>query len=62
MSKLNIVYHNLLNSLTPQGWWPLTKKGFHPKHHSGRPKTAKHKLEIIIGAILTQYRLDGFYL
>lgn len=51
---LQEIYNELLKKSNPQGWWPLTIKGFRPKHHSGRPKTAKHKFEIIIGAILTQ--------
>lgn len=54
MNKFKLVYGRLLNHFTPQGWWPLTLEGFHPKHHSGKPKTDKHKFEIIIGAILTQ--------
>jgi len=48
------IYNKLFEHLGPQGWWPLTIEGFHPKHHVGRPKTDKHKFEIIIGAILTQ--------
>ena len=48
------VYNKLHNAFGPQGWWPLTIKGFESKHHSGEPKNDKHRFEIIIGAILTQ--------
>ncbi len=54
MNKIQLVYDLLYKSFGKQGWWPLTLKGYKSKHHSGKPKTAKHKFEIIIGAILTQ--------
>ena len=54
MDKIKKIYNVLLSKFGFQGWWPLTTKGFHPEHHSGRPKAEKHKFEIIIGAILTQ--------
>lgn len=54
MGNIKQIHELLLNSFDPQGWWPLTINGFHPKHHSGKPKTQKDRFEIIIGAILTQ--------
>jgi endonuclease-3 related protein len=54
MNKIKKIYRILSQKFGNQGWWPLTLEGFEPKHHVGRPKTAKHKFEIIIGAILTQ--------
>jgi len=54
MNKIKKIYKTLLDNFGFQGWWPLTTGGFHPKHHSGGPKTQHNKFEIIIGAILTQ--------
>lgn len=54
MSKIQLIYSTLFKSFGPQGWWPLTISGHKTKHHSGEPKTGKHRLEIIVGAILTQ--------
>jgi len=54
MDDFKKIYNILLNSFGPQGWWPLTIKGNKSKHHAGKPKTSKHKFEIIIGAVLTQ--------
>jgi len=54
MDEIKKIYNVLLSKFGFQGWWPLTINGFHPKHHSGKPKAEKHKFEIIIGAILTQ--------
>ncbi len=54
MDEIKKIYKTLLDNLDKQGWWPLTTKGFHPKHYSGKPKTQKNRFEIIIGAILTQ--------
>src|SRR3989338_5603105 len=48
------IYQLLHERYGPQGWWPLTKRGFRPKHHSGKPANDKHRFEIFIGAILTQ--------
>lgn len=57
-------YRLLLKFHGPQGWWPLSGKDrtgraekrpeHEPKHHNGRPLTSKDRLEIMIGAILTQ--------
>lgn len=54
MNKIRLIYGQLYKSFGPQGWWPLTIEGYKSKHHVGKPKTDKHKFEIIIGAILTQ--------
>lgn len=52
--KIKQIYKILLKKFSPQGWWPLTIKGIHPKHHVGEPKNERDRFEIIIGSILTQ--------
>jgi endonuclease III-like uncharacterized protein len=52
--KIKVIYEKLFSEFGPQGWWPLTIDGYESKHYSGRPKTDKHRFEIVIGAILTQ--------
>jgi len=53
-------FHILQRHFGPQNWWPTTPPGKkHPvyrKHpaHSGCPGTEKAKLEVCVGAILTQ--------
>jgi endonuclease-3 related protein len=54
MNKIEQIYHKLLEMYGPQGWWPLTVDGFHSKHYMGKPKSFKHRFEIIVGAICTQ--------
>lgn len=54
MNNLEEIYNLLLNKFGCQGWWPLTIEGYESKHHSGEPKTEKHRFEISMGAILTQ--------
>ena len=54
MNTILLIYKKLYSKYSPQGWWPLTIKGYKSKHHVGRPKKDKHRFEIIIGAILTQ--------
>ena len=54
MNKIQLIGNKLYKSFGKQGWWPLTIEGYESKHHSGGPKTDKHRFEIIIGAILTQ--------
>lgn len=51
------VYEKLYSSFGPQGWWPITKKGkklpgYYPLSYSR--KKYSEKLEICLGAILTQ--------
>ena len=53
-------YRRLLRRFGPQGWWPTTSAGGsrprykrHPDS-SGSPKSEREKLEVCIGAILTQ--------
>ena len=53
---IKTIYQKLLKSFSPQGWWPVTKeKDIVPRYHKKINKNEKHKLEIIFGAILTQY-------
>lgn len=54
MNKIKLIYNELYSAFGPQGWWPLTIKGYESKHYVGRPKKDKQRFEIIIGAILTQ--------
>ena len=54
--KLREIYDILLNSFGPQGWWPVYSDGgpgYHPDDFS-YPSTGRQRLEIAIGAILTQ--------
>lgn len=58
-SQFTKIYMILLNAYGNQGWWPLTSDGktkpeYHPKDYS-YPNTETPQLEIIFGAILTQY-------
>src|SRR3989338_809242 len=56
MRKLNEVYATLLKEHSPQGWWPLIKKGKVIHHPSFTTKrlTKSERFEICTGAILTQ--------
>lgn len=57
MSSPRKIYSILLKKLGPQGWWPITPRDrLVPVYHRGRysPKTSREKLEICLGAILTQ--------
>ncbi len=54
--KLREIYEALLKSFGPQGWWPVYSDGG-PGYHPGDfsyPSTERQRLEIAIGAILTQ--------
>ena len=63
--RLQKLYEKLLESYGPQGWWPLTGvtgmqptktgslHGYHPNDYS-YPKNESQRLEICIGAILSQ--------
>ena len=49
------IYKLLLDHFGEQGWWPTTKEGgYKPEHRGERPKVEKERLEIVVGAILTQ--------
>lgn len=49
------IYRLLLNHFGEQGWWPTTREGEEkPGHRGEEPKTERQKLEIVVGAILTQ--------
>jgi len=68
MNQLKEIYEMLYSLYGPQGWWPLLElsndrhinitksgslKGYHPGDYS-YPRTEAQKLEICIGAVLTQ--------
>ena len=53
MDLLN-VYNILLKDYGPQNWWPATKQGRIKPEYTGGPKNDTQKLEVCIGAILTQ--------
>jgi len=49
------IYEVLLNYFGEQGWWPTTREGeTKPEHRGEEPRTEREKLEIVVGAILTQ--------
>ena len=59
--NIQTLYSALLRKFGPQGWWPLTtqagkqgydERGYHPSLYT--PHQEEHRLEISIGAILTQ--------
>ena len=55
--KVNLynIYKKLYDGFGSQGWWPTTKPGeTRPIHRGKRPDTERERLEIVIGAILTQ--------
>lgn len=49
------LYLQLLRAYGPQGWWPLhlSGAGYHPQHFE-LPQTDLERLEIALGAVLTQ--------
>ncbi len=53
MNVIKKMYETLLNSYGPQGWWPLSGIGYHPKRYY-LPKTHAQIFEVYVGAILTQ--------
>ena len=52
--KLIEIYNLLLKAYGQQLWWPTTKEGKIKPEYTGGPKNDKQKLEVSIGAILTQ--------
>lgn len=49
------IYKILLNHFGEQGWWPTTEEGkTRPEHRGKKPRTERERLEIVLGAILTQ--------
>ena len=51
------IYHFMLSEHGPQGWWPLTCEISGRGYHPGKflfPKTRQGRLEVCLGAILTQ--------
>tara|TARA_Y100000310_G_scaffold317376_1_gene370202 strand:+ start:1371 stop:2042 length:672 start_codon:yes stop_codon:yes gene_type:complete len=53
MTKIRLIYDELLSLYGHQGWWPLIEHGYHLKQYNF-PTTNQQKFEICIGAILTQ--------
>ncbi len=53
MELINI-YNALLEEYGSQLWWPTTSEGEIKPQYTGGPKSDKQRLEICIGAILTQ--------
>ena len=59
------IYEKLMELYGPQGWWPVTPiGGCKGSVSAGQiygigPKNEKQQLEIILGAILTQYSPFG---
>jgi endonuclease-3 related protein len=51
--QLYKLYEELLAKHGPQGWWPTRKYGYHPSNKT-RKLSEEEKLEICVGAILTQ--------
>ncbi len=54
MKQLTQIYETLNKAYGKQGWWPLSKGKLHSKHHNGAPKNNIDRVEICVGAILTQ--------
>lgn len=55
MNKIRAIFEKLNAAYGPQHWWPVTDKGKTKPEYQPREKlTEKQKLEICIGAILTQ--------
>lgn len=50
---LHTLYKKLLKKHGPQGWWPTRRFGYHPTNKT-RKLSEEEKLEICVGAILTQ--------
>jgi len=48
------IYKTLLKRYDKQGWWPITPPGHVEPVYDKGPRTAKQKLEVCFGAILTQ--------
>lgn len=56
-SLIERFYHRLMEAYGPQGWWPLLLSQSGPVYHRGEygfPKNDDQRLEICLGAILTQ--------
>ncbi|MDT8447774.1 MAG: hypothetical protein RRB13_12865 [bacterium] len=56
-SLLEAFYHRLMGAYGPQGWWPLFLSSSGPLYHKGDasfPQNDQQRLEICLGAILTQ--------
>lgn len=48
------IYSLLLNKYRRQLWWPVTEEGQIKPEYTGGPKNDKQRLEVAIGAVLTQ--------
>ena len=52
--NLEKIYNTLLKEYGSQQWWPVTGEREIKPRYTGGPKTEKQRLEVTIGAILTQ--------
>lgn len=48
------IYQRLIKAYGKQGWWPVTQPGGTRPVYSGGPKSARQRLEVMVGAVLTQ--------
>lgn len=54
-TRVYSVYKKLFDAFGPQGWWPTTPPDeIKPIHTGKKPEKERERLEIIVGAILTQ--------
>lgn len=53
MNKYEMLYQRLYSLYGPQGWWPISKIGYH-KDDYDYPKNNRQCFEVCVGAILTQ--------
>ena len=52
--KITHLYGLLLEAYGPQKWWPVTPEGAITPVYSGGPTNDQQRLEVAVGAILTQ--------
>ena len=54
INRIKNILQLFLDYYDPQHWWPVTPAGKFKPEYTGGPISEKQKLEVIIGAILTQ--------
>lgn len=52
--SLQKIYDSISKEYGPQNWWPTTPKGKTSPEYSGGPKNESQRVEVCVGAILTQ--------